>query len=356
MKVGLLGPANSVHLQRIANALVEKNIDVVVISQNGHEDKEHNIKCKTIILKYGGAIGYYFNAIELKSHIKREKINVLNVHYASGYGTLGRLSKFHPMIISVWGSDIYSFPNSSFFSKHLITKNLNAAEELYSTSNCMAEETKKYTNKRVSVTPFGVDLHIFTSRNNEIQDKKTVTFGFLKGTDYIYGIDIFINAFGIAVKRLVKNGIEAKAIICGGGRRDKEIKNMISECGLGDRINMMGRVSYKEMPNIISSCDIVCIPSLEESFGVVAIEAMACGVPCIVSTAPGLQEVIINNKTGYVFNSIEECSEKMCDLAMDYSLRESFGIASRRHVCSLYDFTDNIETFISGFKRVMEEN
>ena len=68
-------------------------------------------------LKYKGGVGYYLNAKELRKLKKEISPDIINVHYASGYGTLARKSKLCPILLSVWGSDVYDFPNKSFVNK-----------------------------------------------------------------------------------------------------------------------------------------------------------------------------------------------------------------------------------------------
>lgn len=65
------------------------------------------------------------------------------------------------MIISVWGTDIYTFPNSSCLLSSALKFSLSRADKILSTSKTMKEETKKFTSKEIIVTPFGIDINNF---------------------------------------------------------------------------------------------------------------------------------------------------------------------------------------------------
>ena len=119
MKIMFVSAANSTHTVRWVNALAERGHEVYLVSNRGHEPKENalNSRVKLYLMKHSGGKGYYLNAGELRKIAKRINPDVINVHYASGYGTLARKARLPKYILSVWGSDVYDFPNKSFVNK-----------------------------------------------------------------------------------------------------------------------------------------------------------------------------------------------------------------------------------------------
>lgn len=162
MIIALLAGQNSIHTVRWANALVKRCHVVHLITQHGAEDLiDSNVKIHQLNFKF--QFGYILNAQYLVNLLKDIKPDLLHVHYASGYGTLGSLSHFHPRILSVWGSDVYDFPKKSLFHKWLVAHNIKSADWLCSTSYVMAKQTQEIcpTLKNISVTPFGIDTSLF---------------------------------------------------------------------------------------------------------------------------------------------------------------------------------------------------
>lgn len=355
MKIALLGPANSIHLIRIANELIKKGLCVLIISLPNHKARQENVNAEVIYLKHGGTKGYYSNFKQVKRILVDNRIDILNAHYASGYGTLGRLSNFHPTILSVWGSDIFSFPNENWLKKRILVKNLLFADEIFSTSICMAEEIKKYigVQRRIVITPFGVDLNLFKPEDKTNTDE--ITIGFLKGTDPIYGIDLFVKAFKLLSDWITAEDICLKGIICGNEKYQEKLYEQIKELNLDNEITFFGEVQHNKMPIIINKCDLICIPSREESFGVAAIESLACGVPCITSDAPGLKEVMEDGVTGFVASCNEQSlAEKMKELILNNKERAQLGNNGRKRVEEMYDFSENITIFKREFEKLTE--
>ena len=72
-------------------------------------------------------MGYFLIVAQVKKLLLAIKPDIVNAHYASGYGTTARLVNYHPYVLSVWGSDIYLFPKKSFIHHWLVNKNLLAS-------------------------------------------------------------------------------------------------------------------------------------------------------------------------------------------------------------------------------------
>ena len=138
MKVALLASANSIHTIRWANGLVERGIDVSLISLHPKK-KSLDGKVDFYLLPFGAPIGYLASVFALKKILRRISPDLLNVHYATGYGGLASLSGFSPTLLSVWGTDVYKFPYKSLLARYLVKHNLSKATCIASTSLCMAD-------------------------------------------------------------------------------------------------------------------------------------------------------------------------------------------------------------------------
>ena len=151
MKLCFLAPANNYHTQKWCNYFVKKGYEVHVISFinakiNGA--KVHWIDSKA---EYNHSdakkMKYLAQRGKVKKLVKKISPDIIHVHYASSYGTVAAISGLNNYILSVWGSDIYEFPQKSFFHKMLLKFSLKRAKYLFSTSKAMAQEGRKYTKK-----------------------------------------------------------------------------------------------------------------------------------------------------------------------------------------------------------------
>ena len=120
-------------------------------------------------------------------------------------GTLTRISKVKPVLLSVWGSDVYDFPNQSRIKFKIFKKNILNAKCIASTSNAMARELKKKIDIEdvpVFITPFGVDTEKFNVK--EKNEKEEFIIGNVKTLEPKYGIEYAI----LAVKKLKEKLVE----------------------------------------------------------------------------------------------------------------------------------------------------
>ena len=194
MRIALLGPANSIHLQRWAAALVGRGHAVSVVSQHRVERALLPQAADVCWLPHEGQVGYFSNALALRRHLASWRPELLNVHYASGYGTTGALAGFRPTLLSVWGSDVHDFPYENVFKGWLVRQVLRRATAIASTSHAMAAQVRRLTPERrdIAVTPFGVDLARFAPQRSP---EGPLTIGIVKSLARKYGVDLLLRAF-----------------------------------------------------------------------------------------------------------------------------------------------------------------
>lgn len=355
MKVLFIAAANSIHTIRWINSLYEKGLEVVLVSLKDHRNKDNNINknIKIIYLPISGNKGYYLNRFFINKIVKKENPDIINVHYASGYGTLGRFIKFENKLLNIWGSDVYDFPKQSKIKKRILIKNLNSYKAIASTSHCMSKEIEQYLSKKakVYITPFGVDTKKF--RNLNLIKKEDIIIGIVKKLEYHYGIEYLIKAIKELEEILSENIYDKiKVEIYGKGSLKKNLEDLIKKLGIEKKVKLKDFIANSEVATAINRMDIFVVPSLEESFGVAAVEAMACEKPIIASDAEGLKEVVIDNVTGFIVpkGDYKIIAEKIKVLIEKETLRKYFGKNGRKRVLKLYNWEENVKNMIKIYK------
>ena len=191
MKICFIAPANSVHTKKWCNWFSQNGHDVYVISLI----KDYDIAAKVYFLDSGveptdsdiKKLGYLKTVFQLKNIIRKLRPDVVNVHYATSYGIIASLAGIDNFILSVWGSDVYDFPRHSIFHRFMLKFILHKAGGIYSTSKAMADECKQYTEKQFMITPFGVDVGLFSPKRRTRDDKEFIV-GTVKTLSPKYGI------------------------------------------------------------------------------------------------------------------------------------------------------------------------
>lgn len=200
MKLLILADARSPHTIKWVNGLLEKDNIILLISLSGSKydgySKSRNLNIKSFELNnniFSRQDGYLPKIFYLKvlnkiyKNIKEFCPDILHAHYASSYGLLGALTGFHPLVISVWGADVYNFPRKNYIYTLLLKYNFHKADKILSTSKIMVKEIEKYTNKKIEVTPFGIDLNRFKPQHEDRPfDSDSIVVGTIKSLEKIW--------------------------------------------------------------------------------------------------------------------------------------------------------------------------
>lgn len=367
MKIIILSDPNSVHTVKWVKSLAQKKIEIYIFGFSCCDQKIYenysNVHVMTLDLSQSiirrnssnMAKLRYFSALpKLKKLIRQFKPDILHAHYASSYGILGALSGFHPFILSVWGSDIYNFPNRSYLHKKIIEFNLSKADSLLSTSLAMAKETRKYTSKEIQVTPFGIDSEVFRPMAVENPfSKQDIVIGTVKTLEINYGIEYLIRAFKMVKDRHPRKSL--KLMIVGGGSQEFYLKKLAKELSIETETHFLGRVPYSECPKYHNMLSISVFVSVSESFGVAVLEASACEKPVVVSRVGGLPEVVEDGVSGIVVppRDVLATANAIERLVLDEELRSSMGRAGRERVQRMYDWNINVAQMINIYNTLL---
>lgn len=369
MRILILSDSDSPHTIRWAKAISQKDYIVGIFSIHKPDrilysdtpsislfsfnaSRELQIKREAAFSKL-----YYIGAtLLLKNVINKFKPNIVHAHYASSYGLLGALSGFHPLIVSVWGSDIYNFPDHSFIHRTLIRFNLSKADKILSTSNIMKKKTNKYTSKNVIVTPFGIDVDKFCPQKvKSLFEPNDLVIGTIKTLEKKYGIEFLIKAFLILKEKYREDSL--KLLIVGSGSQEQYLKKMVNDFGIQNSTIFSGYISNDFVQNYHNMIDIYVAVSTEdsESFGVAILEASSCSKPVIVSNVGGLTEVVEDHKTGFIVEkeNAESIVEAIEVLLNDENLRNELGRNGRNKVIKEYNWKDCVERMISIYNSTM---
>jgi glycosyltransferase involved in cell wall biosynthesis len=359
MKLMLVaGGKKGTHAVRWANGLAEKGVDVHFVTQ---QKMFWNLDDRVCIydLPYKGALGYFLNVFKIREVFKSINPDLVNVHYASGYGTLARLARLKPVLLSVWGSDVYDFPNKSNIHERLLCRNLLYADAIASTSESMAKYIKDRFDiySHIYVTPFGVDVDFFKPCPNLETYPKEIVIGTVKTLSKKYGIDTLIRAFKVVCDNLSET-YSLKLEITGDGPDRDELVELAENLGVLDKVTFFGFLDKEGVLERINNMDIYAALSRldSESFGVALLEASSCEKPLVVSDVSGPAEVVKDGITGFVIprNNSGLAAKKLIELICDPDLRKKMGRLGRAHVCAKYSWDQSLNVMLNVYDKVVD--
>jgi len=158
--------------------------------------------------------------------------------------------------------------------------------------------------ERISVIPCGVNLDLFQPRGKEIA-KQQLGFGddnnvlFVGRIEPLKGIDRLLRAM-----TYLQNGHRLRAVIIGGDGNSRDeverLQKLSRELHIEDSVTFLGMIKQEKLPCFYSAATACVIPSYYESFGLVALESIACGTPVVATNVGNLKSIIQQGETGYV--------------------------------------------------------
>ena len=202
------------------------------------------------------------------------------------------------------------------------------------------------------MTPFGVDLGKFHP-GDASGENNVFTFGIVKKLEYKYGIDILIRAFHALCQEHPHT--EWQLVIYGRGSAEPAFRKLAAE--YGDPVLFQGFIPNGEVPDAMREMDAACFPSImdSESFGVAAVEAMACGIPVIASDASGFTEVVTHGEQGLLVpkNDVEALKDAMYQMySFSAERRREMGRQGVARVEERYNVATNMDTYEQALKEV----
>lgn len=241
---------------------------------------------------------------KLVDMVKLYKIEVLHVHYAIPHAYAGYMAKQMladegidlPMVTTLHGTDITLVGNHPFY-KPAVSFSINKSDIVTSVSQSLKEDTYRLFDitKEIIVVPNFIELvKVQTSAHAPCQrslmaseNEKIVTH--ISNFRKVKRIDDVVKIF-----YEIQKEVPAKLMMVGEGPEKEAAEQLCEQLGIQNKVIFFG--NSNEIDKILCFSDLFLLPSETESFGLAALEAMACGVPVISSNSGGLPEV---NKDGY---------------------------------------------------------
>ena len=189
--------------------------------------------------------------------------------------------------------------------------------------------------ERVAIVPLGVDLDHFRPMPQAearaalgLGEQKIILF--VGRVEPLKGLDILIKA----VAQMSEESNFVLLIVGADASTNGELaylQRLAADLGVASRVRFVGAVDHEQMPLYYSAADVCAVPSYYESFGLVAVEAMACGLPVVAARVGGLVSTVRHGETGYLipWQSPEPYAERLELLLADEDLRRRLGRQAR---------------------------
>ena len=357
MRICFLANAADSHTVKWLNYFSALGHEVHVLSFEAGPSLPVSVRVHRLGPRVHRNLRYFLAAHQARKLVQEIQPDIVHAHYASGYGTLGRLVGFHPYVISVWGSDIFDVPLKSALHHRLVRSNLQNADHVCSTSEVMARQTSRFINRPVTVTPFGVDCERFRPSHPHHTDSGEFVVGTVKKLESCYGIEYLIRGFALFTKHHTENK-KLRLVIAGDGSLRGPLRGLTRDLGIEGQASFLGSVSHDKIPEVLGTFSIFAALSLRESFGVAVLEASACELPVVVTNVDGLPEVVKDGVTALMVPPRDPgaAAAAFSALLEDAKLRRRLGAAGREFVLQNYQWWENAGRMERLYRSILAHN
>lgn len=296
--------------------------------------------------------------------INHENLEILHVHYAIPHAFAAYMAKTMiqeggydiPIITTLHGTDITLVGKDPTYET-AVTYSINHSDAVTTVSNYLKKATYDYftISKQVEVIPNFIDLESFPARNPEDsslsladEDQRVITH--ISNFREVKRVEDVIRTFA-----KVRKSVPATLLMVGDGPERVKAEKICRELDFCNDVKFLGKMD--KVANVLNKSDLFMLPSETESFGLAALEAMACHVPVISSNAGGLPELNINGETGFTCDvgNTEQMAEKALSiLAEDNTLAQFKARAYER--AKLFDINRIMPLYEDLYFSLLGEN
>ncbi len=300
---------------------------------------------------------------KLVDTVKIHKIEVLHVHYAIPHAYAAYMAKKMlleeginlPIVTTLHGTDI-TLVGSHQFYKPAVTFSINKSDAVTSVSQNLKDDTLRLFNikREIEVVPNFIDLgkysHSFTDCQREMMacpDEKIITH--ISNFRPVKRINDIINVF-----YNIQKEIPAKLMMVGDGPEKEPAERLCEKLGIEDKVIFFGK--SHEIDKILCFSDLFLLPSESESFGLAALEAMACAVPVISSDTGGIPEVNKHGVSGFLSNvgDVEDMTKNALYILQNEDVLKTFKTNARIEA-SKFDIHNIVPFYEAIYKTVLNK-
>lgn len=347
MRICYIADGSSIHTQRWLNYFAQKGHEVHLISPmpTAGEGFAKGVQLHLLVrlMPRIWPVTRYFSGLlwlaQTRRLLRKIKPDIVDAHFITVNGYLAVASGFHPLVLSVWGSDILIAPKQNAVYKFLAKQALRKADRVLCVSPAIKEESIQLgaNSQKVEVTLIGVDTKRFSpaQRNTMIFQKLNISDLFpvvmsTRGHRSVYNIETLVKAIPL----VLEEAPEARFIITGQGEQTSYLERLAQDLGITDNTKFVGQIPDEELVAYLASSVVYVSTSLSDGTSASLLEAMACGLAPVVTDIPANRPWIKDGENGFLVpvKDHKTLATKITYLIKNAEIRREFGKANRRIV------------------------
>jgi glycosyltransferase involved in cell wall biosynthesis len=268
-------------------------------------------------------------------------------------------SGFSPLISMSWGSDILVDAQTDP-ARSAARSTLSLSSLAFADCQIVKQEliVLGMPADRIVVFPWGVELDHFSPRTDSSLraelgwEGKDVVLS-TRSLEPHYGVAVVIDGF---IKAAVQN-LEMRLLLLGRGSLQNRLQEELTEAGMRDRVHFAGQIEHQKLPAYYRAADLYVTASQSDGSSISLLEAMACGLPTLVSDIPGNREWVGEEETGWLFPAGDSgrLSQGLLDAFSEPDLLAEMGEKARQVTQNRADWNHSVEVMLAAYRRFLSE-
>ena len=350
------------HDYRFLKSISEGGHDVFFVQLEGNrrtvEDRPVPENVQQVIWKGGRESFRWSNLAKLtfdfRRLVKEIKPDLIHAGPIQTCAFIAVLSGFRPILTMSWGFDLMDDIHKNKWWEWVTRYTLKRSTFFTSDANVTRDMAVKYgmDAKKTIVFPWGVDLeHFSPSTDHWSLNTDHFTLFCNRSWETRYGVDVLARAFVKVAQQNENVGL----ILLNGGSLGAQIRQILQSGGVLERVTFGGQISQTDLPNWYHMADVYISPSHVDGSSVSLMEALACGMPCLVSDSPANKEWVVENENGWLFRDgdADHLAEKILAAISQREKLPGIGRASRRSAEMRADWKKNAEVLMNVYRSLI---
>jgi glycosyltransferase involved in cell wall biosynthesis len=359
MRIIFFSLGYSTHDHRFLKAISEGGHEVFFVQLEGNirqvESRSVPENIHQVVWKGGREPFKWSNlpklALDFRHLVKEIKPEIIHAGPIQTCAFIAVLSGFHPILTMSWGFDLMDDVHKNKWWGWVTRYTLKRSTFFTSDANVTRDMAVQYgmNPAKTVVFPWGVDLEHFKPATSNPQ-RSTFTLFCNRSWESRYGVDVLARAF----VKVAQQKDNVNLILLNGGSQVHQLRNILQSGGVLDRVTFGGQISQDDLPRWYHQANLYISPSHVDGSSVSLMEALGCGLPCLVSDIPANKEWVFEDENGWLFRDgdVNHLAEKILAAMNQREKLPAIGESARRVAESRADWKKNSEVLMKTYRDI----
>lgn len=353
----------STHDHRFLKAISEGGHDVFFVQLEGNsrqvEDRAVPPNVQLVLWK-GGRGPFKWTDLpklvfDFRRLTKKIKPDLIHAGPIQTCALIATLSGFRPILTMSWGFDLMDDVHKNKWWERVTSYTLKRSTFFTSDAKVTRDTAVAYgmNPDKTIVFPWGVDLEHFAPSTVH-RPPSVVTLFCNRAWESRYGVDVLARAF----VKVAQERDDVNLLLLGGGSQGHLLRQIFEGGGVLDRVAFAGQISQTVLPEWYRRADLYISPSHVDGSSVSLMEALACGLPCLVSDIPANKEWVVEGENGWLFRDgdANHLAEKILAAIAQREILPKVGQSSRRVAELRADWKKNAEALMNAYRGLIKSD